>query len=160
MPKTTPENEIFITREFDAPREVVWKAWSDPEIIKKWHGPKNFTAPHIKNDFKIGGKSLYCMRGPDGKEYWSTGTYKKIVPPSKIIVTDSFADEKGNVVPGSYYGMNKFPLELLATITFEEIEGNKTKMSLRHAGVPKGQMSDLTKQGWNESFDKLAEALK
>ena len=65
MSKTTPENELFIAREFNAPREIVWKAWSDPEIIKKWWGPKTFSAPFIKNDFKIGGKYLYCMRGPD-----------------------------------------------------------------------------------------------
>ena len=160
MSKTTPENELFIAREFNAPREIVWKAWSDPEIIKKWWGPKTFSAPFIKNDFKIGGKYLYFMLGPDVKEYWSTGTYKKIVPMSKIIVTDSFADENGKVVPSSYYGMKNFPLESQVTFTFEEVEGSKTKMTLRYVGVPKGQPTELAKQGWNESFDKLAEVIR
>lgn len=79
----------------------------------------------------------------------------------RIVYTDSFADEKGNVVPASHYGMpgDDWPLELTVTITFEDL-GGKTKMTLRHVGIPAGKMSELTDAGWNESFDKLAESLK
>lgn len=152
--------EITITRIFDAPRERVWKAWTDPEMMKKWWGPKNFTAPVIKIDLRVGGTYLYCMRGSDGKDYWSTGVYREIVPMERIVATDSFADEKGNPVPASHYGMpGDWPSELLVTVTFEDYQG-KTKLTLRHVGIPAGQMSDLTEAGWKESFDKLAEALE
>ncbi|KAB2940485.1 MAG: hypothetical protein MPEBLZ_02976 [Candidatus Methanoperedens nitroreducens] len=152
--------ELVITRIFDAPRELVWKAWKDPELMKRWWGPKNFTAPVIKIDFRIGGKYLYCMRSPEGQDFWSTGVYREIVEPERIVCTDSFADEKGTKVSPSHYGISgDWPTEFLVTVTFEEHEG-KTKMTLRHAGIPPGQMSDMAEAGWNESFDKLAESLK
>lgn len=161
------ENELLITRIFDAPIELVWKMWTDPEHLKKWWGPRGFTTPFCKIDFRVGGKFLNCMKatqeteGPDvwKKGIWSTGVYKEIVPLEKIVCTDSFADEKGNIVPASHYGMNKdHPLEMLVTVTFEEHEG-KTKLTLRHAGIPLGADQEGAKQGWNESFDKLAETL-
>lgn len=151
------KDEITITRIFDAPRERVWKAWTEPEAVKKWWGPKNFTAPVSEIDLRVGGKYLSCMRGPDGKEYWSTGVFREIVPFERLVLTDSFADEKGTVVPASHYGMTgDWPLELLVTVTFEDI-GGKTKMVLRHEGIPSGMMRELTETGWSESFDKLAE---
>lgn len=152
-------NELVITRIFDVPRELVWKAWKEPERMKRWWGPKNFTAPVIKIDFRIGGKYLYCMRSPEGQDFWSTGIYREIVELERIVCTDSFADEKGNKVPPSHYGMSgDLPAEFLVTVTFEEHEG-KTKMTLRHIGILAGEMSDLAQTGWNESFDKLAESL-
>ena len=167
------QRELVITRIFDAPRELVWKAWTDPEHAMRWWGPKDFTAPVCKIDFRVGGKYLFCMRSSkllpapagsppiaEGQEFWSTGVYREIVPLERIVYTDSFADREGNVVPATHYGMSAdFPLELLVTVTFEE-QGGKTKMTLRHVGIPAGEMSDLTAAGWNESFDKLSESLK
>jgi uncharacterized protein YndB with AHSA1/START domain len=148
-----------IARVFDAPRERVWKAWTEPEQAKQWWGPKGFTAPFIKIDFRVGGKYLFCMRSPEGKDYWGTGVYREIIPLEKFVATDSFADAKGNVVPASYYGMDAdFPLELLWTITFEDL-GGKTKMTLRHGGFPAGPARTGAEQGWNESLDKLAASL-
>ncbi len=160
-PATKPvERELIITRVFDAPRELVWKAWTEPERFRRWWGPKNFTTPFSTIDLREGGAYLNCMRSPEGQDYWSTGVYREIVPLERIVYTDSFADEKGNVVPAAHYGMSQdFPLEMLVTVTFEE-DGGKTKMTLRHAGIPAGQMSELTEAGWNESFDKLARVLK
>jgi uncharacterized protein YndB with AHSA1/START domain len=144
--------ELTITRVFDAPRELVWKAWTEPEHFKRWWGPKDFTAPVIKMDLRVGGKFLYCMRGPDGKNYWTTGVYREIIPMEKLVMTDSFADEKGDVVPASHYGMpGDWPAELLVTVTFEDYEG-KTKLTLRHVGFPP-EISDMAGAGWNESFD-------
>src|SRR6185503_4359023 len=152
---------LVITRVFDAPRELVWKAWTDPEHVVRWWGPKNYTSPVCKIDFRVGGKYLFCMRSPEGKDYWSTGTYREIIPPEKIVVTDSFADSEGNVVPASEYGMpGEFPLELQVTVTFEDLGDGKTKMTLRHVGLPEGQMGEMAADGWNQSFDKLAESLK
>lgn len=155
-----PKNELTITRVFDAPREQVWKAWTDPEHVKRWWGPKDYTAPVCEIDLREGGKYLYCMRSPEGQNYWSTGVYREIVEPERIVCTDSFADEKGNVVPATHYSMSvDFPLELQLTVTFEVHEG-KTKITLLHAGIPAGQMSALAEAGWNESFDKLAASLR
>ena len=156
---TTTKN-IIITRIFNAPVTVVWKAWTDPKHIMQWWGPKNFTSPTCKIDFRVGGKYLYCMRSPEGQDFWSTGTYREIIPLKKIVCTDSFSDEKGNIVPASQYGMgDDFPLELQVTLLFEEQDG-KTKFTLEHAGMPAGEMSEMTSAGWNESFDKLDSILK
>jgi uncharacterized protein YndB with AHSA1/START domain len=152
--------ELVITRMFDAPRELVWKAWTQCDLLKRWWGPKNFTAPYCKIDLRVGGKYLYCMRSPEGQDYWSTGVYREIVPVERLVCTDSFADEQGNVVPASHYGMTgEWPLEAHVTITLEA-QGKQTKMTLRHVGIPSGTMEEMTGAGWNESFDKLAESLK
>lgn len=149
------ESELVVSRVFDAPRERVWKAWTNPAEFKRWWGPKDFTAPVAEMDLRVGGKYLACMRSPDGKDFWSTGVYREIVPMTKLVITDSFADEKGNVVPSTYYGMPDVPLETIITVTFEDIDG-KTKMTLRHAGFPAGPHREMAGAGWNESFEKLA----
>ncbi len=152
--------DLVITRVFDAPRELVWKAWTEPEHLMRWWGPKGFTSPVCKVDLRVGGKYLYCMRNSEGQEFWSTGRFQEIVPPERLVVTDSFADKDGNVVSASHYGFgDDFPLELQVTVTLEEMDG-KTKMTLRHAGFPAGQIRDMAGAGWNESFDKLADSLK
>src|SRR5262245_29973397 len=116
--------EIVITRIFDAPRQLVWKAWTEPEHVMRWWGPKTYTSPACKIDFRVGGVYLFCMRSPDGKNYWSTGVYREIVPLERIVCTDSFADEHGNLVPASHYGLpGDWPEELMITVMFEEHEG-------------------------------------
>ena len=154
---TEQMHTLVIERVFDAPRERLWKAWTDPEEVKKWWGPKGFTAPSIQTDLRVGGKNLWAMEGPDGQVYWSTGTYREIVPLERIVVTDSFADENGNVVPGTQYGMpDDFPLEMEITITFENAGEGRTKLTIRHAGMPATEVGQQAEGGWNESLDKLA----
>ena len=158
-PTTSTKQELVIERVFDAPRELVWRAWTDPEMFTKWWGPKGFTTPHCEIDLRVGGRLLNCMRSPEGQDYWSTGVYREIVPLERIVCTDSFADEKGNVVPATHYGMTAdVPLEMLVTVTFEDLDG-KTRMTLRHEGLPAGEMREGAGTGWSESFDKLAEVL-
>jgi uncharacterized protein YndB with AHSA1/START domain len=153
---TQQAQDLVIERVFDAPRERVWEAWTDPEQIKEWWGPKDFTAPSIRSDFREGGTYLWAMRSPEGQEFWSTGTFHEIVPMERLVVTDSFADEKGNVVPPSYYGMEgDHPMEGRVTVTFEDLEG-KTKLTLRYAGMAPSETRDMAEQGWNETLDKLA----
>ena len=154
------KQEVYLTRLFDAPRELVWRAWTEPEHFKRWWGPKEYTCPFCEMDLRVGGRYLYCMRSPEGKEYWGTGIFREVVPLERIVFTDCFADEKGNVVPATHYGMSPdFPLEMLVTVTFEDLQG-KTRMTLTHAGVPTGPDRDGTQQGWSESFDKLADSLR
>lgn len=130
---------LYITRTFDALLEKVWKAWNDPEIIKQWWGPKDFTAPTVKINFTVGGSNLYSMRSPEGQVIWSTGIYKEIVPLKRIVSTDSFADAEGNVVPASHYGMSgDWPLELIVTVTLKEKDG-RTRLTLQHTGFPDHQ---------------------
>jgi uncharacterized protein YndB with AHSA1/START domain len=155
----TCEDEIVITRLFDAPRDLTWRAWTEPEFVMQWWGPKNYTSPSCKIDLRVDGNYLFCMRSPEGRDFWSTGVYREIKKPERIVCTDSFADEKGNVVPATYYGMSQdFPLEMLVTLTFE-VQAGRTKLTLRHAGIPSGGIRDLTRAGWNESLDKFAGVL-
>lgn len=153
--------EIVIERVFNAPPDRVWKSWTDPKLIKRWWGPKGFTAPDVKIDLREGGKYLYSMKSPEGQKFWSTGVFKEIVKNERIVATDSFADEKGNVVPATHYQMSPdFPMELTVTTTFEKLPGRKTKLTLRQGQIPVGPMVEMTKAGWGESLDKLAKTLK
>jgi uncharacterized protein YndB with AHSA1/START domain len=149
--------QVLITRVFDAPRESVFKAWTDCERLTRWWGPKGFTTPFCKIDPRPGGVFHYCMRSPEGRDYCGKGVYHEIAEPERIVCTDSFADAEGNVVPATYYGMSAdFPLEMLVTVTLEETEG-KTRLTLKHAlGSVPATERDLCQQGWSESLDKLA----
>ena len=158
MPENN-QNDLVITRTFDAPLEKVWKAFTEPEQMVKWWGPNNITAPSLKIDFRVGGKFLYYMRFAETQDIWGVGTYKEIIPMEKIVCTDSFADENGNVISGEKYGMKDVPLEATVTFTFENVDG-KTKFTLKHEGIPAGEITDQTKAGWNESLDKLTKSLQ
>jgi len=148
------QNEIVIHRVFDLPITKVWKAFTEPEQFKKWWGPNGFTCPSSKMDARVGGKYLNCMRGPDGKEYWSTGVVKEFVPEKKLVITDSFSDEDGNITSASELGMpGDWPRELLITINLEEAD-SATKLRLIHKGIP-DEMREECIKGWNESLDKL-----
>jgi uncharacterized protein YndB with AHSA1/START domain len=153
------QNEIVINRVFDLPVSKVWQAFTEPEYFKKWWGPNGFTCPSSKMDARVGGKYLNCMRGPDGKEYWSTGVVKEFVPERKLVITDSFSDEEGNITDASAHGMpGTWPKELLISIYLEEADG-ATKLKLKHAGIP-DEMYDECIKGWNESLDKLEKNIK
>ena len=137
-------------------------------MLKKWWGPNFFSAPTVKMDFQVGGKYLLCMSGtlgPNGPkmENWSGGTYKEIVPMSKIVLVDHFADENGNIVHASKYGLPEtFPMESEITISFEKMDGGKTKMTVHYANIEgiEGLMLKNMTQGWNETLDKLGKTLE
>lgn len=155
MNENKPE-AIAITRTFNAPVESLWKMFSVEEEYKKWWGPKGFTCPTAHIDFRVGGKYLSLMKAPDGKEFWSTGTYKEIIPDVRIVCTDSFSDKEGNIIPASTYGMlGDWPEEMLVNINFEEV-GGKTKLILTHEGLPEEARKDC-EDGWNQSLDKIEE---
>ncbi len=153
------ENEVVIHRVFNLPVKVLWLALTDAKYFKKWWGPKGFTCPSSEMEAKVGGKYLNCMRGPDGKEYWSTGTVKEFIPEKKLVLMDSFSDSKGNKIPASDYGLpGNWPQDLLITFELEEADG-ATKLKVLHEGIP-GEAHDDCVKGWNESFDKLEENIK
>src|SRR6188768_3231030 len=99
------QNELKIVRNFDAPVQQVWHAWTDPEHFKKWWGPMGYSCPDCIIDFRVGGKYINSMMDDKGNKIWTTGVYKEIVPIEKIVYTDSFSDESGNIVPSENYGM-------------------------------------------------------
>jgi uncharacterized protein YndB with AHSA1/START domain len=147
------------SRVFDAPVEKLWWAWSDPEIFKVWWGPKGYTSNSVKTDFRVGGKYVWNMHSPDGKDFYSAGIFKEIVPLKKLVFTDSFSDSSGKVIPASAYGIpGNWPLELITTITFKEMDG-KTKMTWKEPGVPEESLKDA-QVGGQQTLDKLADAVK
>ena len=153
------ETELVVTRTFDAPRELVWKAWTEPQRFMRWWGPKIFTSPRCEIDLRVGGRLLWCMRWPDGRENYTTGEYVEIVPLERLVYTTTFADAEGNAVPPSYYGMgDDIAFEMRVTVILEE-HGGKTTMTLTHVGIPDA-LGESARQGWNESLDKLAASLR
>ncbi|MBA3724722.1 MAG: SRPBCC domain-containing protein [Candidatus Levybacteria bacterium] len=160
---------IEITRVFHAPRELVWKAWTDPEMIKQWWGPEGFSAPSITVDLRVGGKYVFAMQGPAGSEWdkvmYSAGVYKEIVPNEKLVVTDYFSDEEGNKLSPITFGQDQnFPDEMTVTVLFNETVDGKTELVLKY---PKPEteeqmnamIASQMEAGWNSSLDKLEESL-
>ena len=156
---TQPDDRsVVITRLFDAPRELVWRAWTEPEHMAQWFGPKVFHNPVCEVDLRVGGAWRIVMRAPDGTDYPLKGVYREIVKPERIVSSIDLAEH-----PGSWHAMvnpGREPLELSWTVTFEDFAG-KTRLSvrtdfstttLRDAFVKMGMG-----EGWSESFDKLAD---
>jgi len=153
---TAVQNDVVIHRVFNLPKKVVWLALTDSEYFKKWWGPRGFFCPYSKMEARVGGKYLNCMRGPDGKDIWSTGVVKEFIPDKKLVVSDHFSDENGNIKSGSDYGMpGDWPRELLITFELGVADGT-AKLKLTHEGIPP-EVHDECVRGWNESFDKLEE---
>ena len=145
---------VYVERTFSASVEKVWKVWNDPESMKKWWSPKDYTAPVIKNDFRVSGTFLLSMRSPKGEMHWNTGTYKEIVTNKKILSTMSFCDETGKVVPGSEVKLpGEWPNEITVTAEFNEVDG-KTKVTITEVGVPL-IMKLFAKMGWQQQLDKF-----
>lgn len=155
-----PKADLVITRIFNAPRTLVWKAWTEPGHLMHWWAPKGCTTPFCKLDLRIGGKFHYCMRMPEGRDIWGMGIYREIVAPSLLVYIDSFADAQGNPVPPAHYGMGaSHPAETLVTVGFEEHEG-KTRLTLRHAIPESVEERKGAEQGWSEMLDRLAALLQ
>ena len=89
-------HDMTVIRRFDAPRERVWRAWSDPDEVMRWWGPQGFTSPMCRMDFREGGTTLVCMRSDQGFELFNTWTYRSIVPLERIEFVQGFADRDGN----------------------------------------------------------------
>jgi uncharacterized protein YndB with AHSA1/START domain len=164
------DNSIIFTKTFNASPEAVWKAWTDPEMIKKWWGPEGFTAPSAKVDLKVGGKYVYAMQGPAGSEWdrvmYSAGVFKEIIPYKKIVVTDYFSDAEGNMIQPSEEGQDpNFPEETIVTVLFEEVDSGRTKLSVIYPKPETAEQLDAMKksgmeEGWMQTLNKLQIALQ
>jgi uncharacterized protein YndB with AHSA1/START domain len=122
------QEDFVISRVFDAPRDLVWKVFTDPGHMKNWWGPKGFAVRFSKMDFRPGGSYLYGMRSPEGHDMWGKFVYREIVAPERIVLINSFSDEKGGL---TRHPMSPtWPLEMLSTFTFAEQDG-KTTLTIR-----------------------------
>jgi uncharacterized protein YndB with AHSA1/START domain len=146
------DREVVLTRVFDAPRELVFKAWTDPKHLAEWWGPSGFTNPVCEVDVRPGGAILIHMRGPDGRVYPMTGVFQEVVEPERLAFMCGPLDGDGNQL-----------LEVLNTATFVEHAG-KTTLTLR-AQVVKSTpeaagMMDGMEAGWTQSLERLAEVVE
>lgn len=151
---------FVITRTFDAPRDLVFKVWTDPEHLKNWFGPKGIPVIYSKNDFRPGGIYHYGMRTPDGMEMWGRWVYREIDPPKKLVFINSFSDPQGGIT--RHPMAPDWPEELLSTITFDEYQG-KTTVTVewspynapeKETKVFEASHASMT-QGWGGTLDKL-----
>ena len=155
---TVNEKErMVITRVFDAPRALVWEAWTNPKYVMQWWGPKGFTAPVCKIDFRVGGKFLCCMRSPDGQEGWNGGEYHEIVPHEKIVYSLYFADAQGNKVDPAQYGIEHEAVEdARDVVIFEDFGNGQTKLTMIGNETMEDAKNSGQLEGWNETFEKVA----
>ena len=145
------EGTVTFTRVLDAPRELVWRAWTDPKHMAQWFGPRGFTSSVPELDARVGGALRIVRHWPDGNDYPMKGEFREVVPPSRLVFTNIAIDNDGNHL-----------LEGETTVTLED-EGGKTKLTLHTYAkglVPAApQMLAGMEAGWSQSLDKLAELL-
>ena len=140
--------ELTITRTFDAPRDLVWKLFTEPHHLMQWMGPRNFEARNFTQDARVGGTWRgMLLPANGGKDLWQGGTFRAIDPPSHISYTFAWDAENGQ--PSN---------ETLVTLDFESL-GDKTKLTFRQIGFPDEGERDGHRGGWGESFDKFEEYL-
>ena len=161
--------KIVITRDFDVPRERVWKMWTEPELLKRWWGPEHFTAPTVRIDLKVGGKYVWSMRGPAGtqwdREMYNAGMFKEVVPNEKLVLTQYMSDMDGNMIDPTQYGQPAdFPAETQITVLFEELGKGRTRLSIVYPKPEseaqfQAMLKSGMKEGWESSLNKMVEAL-
>lgn len=138
------DSELILTRVLDAPRPLVFRVWTEPQHLVRWWGPNDFTLPHCEQDFRPGGGYRFCMRSPQGEDYWVSGVYREIVEPERIVFT-----WKRPVQDGRFHG------ESVVTVTLVDL-GSKTELTLRHAGFERVPDRDEHRGGWTECLERLA----
>jgi uncharacterized protein YndB with AHSA1/START domain len=143
----TMTDELMIVREIDAPIALVWKAWTDPGMMKLWSAPKGFTIRENQGEFRPGGEWRSTMHTPEGKDLQLGGEYREIREPNRLMFTHSWYDETGKPGP-----------ETLVTVSLKQLDG-KTVMDFRQTGFESQESRDGHKDGWTQCFEKLEELL-
>lgn len=141
------KNELVITRTFDAPRELVFKAWTEPERIKQWLAPRGFKIPVAEGELRPGGKWRQSMVAPDGMQLWLGGVYKEITPPERLVFTHAWDDPTGKPGP-----------ETTCSVVLTERNG-KTEMTFRQGPFATSDSKAQHNDGWGQCFDRLGELL-
>jgi len=157
--------DFVISREFDAPRELVWRAWTESARMARWWGPRIMTTPVCEMDVRPGGAYRIVMRSPDATDYPIRGVFLEIAPPDHLVLTMDCSEHPAAwhqmVKPGSLPGDNPAGL-LLTTVTLEEI-GHKTVLTVQTrfdtAAIAAAIMKMGMHDGWSQSLDRLQELL-
>jgi uncharacterized protein YndB with AHSA1/START domain len=149
------QHAVVIERSFDAPVDLIWQMWTDPEHFKAWYGPSGATIPVAQMDVRVGGTRLVGMevQTPGGAmQMWFTGEYREVVENQRLVYTESMADEHGNVLSPSDMGMpESHPMTTEVRVELEAA-GGRTKIVMTHSGIPADSPGAA---GWNMAFDKL-----
>lgn len=136
--------ELTMERIFEAPKELVFDCWTQPEHMEKWLFPKDFTVPFSQSDIRTGGAYRSCLRAPDGADNWVGGTYREVSPHDRIVFTHAWQDEAGNAEH-----------ETVVTITLEDIGAGRTRMIFHQRFFLSEASRDGHAAGWKEAFDNL-----
>ena len=160
---TISKDAVVIERTFDAPVDLIWQLWTQPEHFQNWYGPRSFSIPSAQMDVRVGGKRLICMEGqtPRGMmKMWTAGEYREVSPVTRLVYTEAMSDESGNVLSPAAMGMPAdTPMTSVVTVILEDL-GGRTKMVFTQAGLPGGDAGAKgASAAWNQAFDKLAESL-
>lgn len=157
-------HEVLLTREFHAPRELVFKVWTEAEHFGKWWGPKGFSLEIHEMDARPGGKFLGCQKSPDGMSMWGKFVYQEVISPEKLVFIQSFSDEQGNTIRAPFNP--NWPLEIINILTFTE-ENGKTTVTFSGGPVNASEeeaaafeaMKPMVKQGFSGTFEQLEQYL-
>ncbi len=156
---TDKQEELVMTRVFDAPRERVFDILTKPEHLQKWWGPKGVSHPIVELDGRVGGQFFLVQRGGDGAMHYEVGVVREITPPSRFVFAFHFADEKRRRVPLSWAGVpDGWEGEIVHEVTLAA-EGTRTRVTIRLTGFPSSKWGEMAKYGLAESFDRLEYAV-
>ena len=141
---TKARAELAITRILDAPRELVFAAWTDPARLAQWFGPDGFTATVHEMDVRRGGTYRFCMHAPDGDDHWVRGSYREIVAPERLVFTYN-----------TQYADGTFDPETLVTVTLDDLGGGRTRLTLRHERFWSEPAGISHTGGWTGALERL-----
>jgi uncharacterized protein YndB with AHSA1/START domain len=154
------QEAVVIERTFDAPVELVWRMWTDPEHFKAWYGPNGAAIPVAKMDARVGGSRLICMevQTPDGPiQMWFAGEYREVIENERLVYTESISDENGKpTTPPNTDPPNTHPAITEVRVELESV-GGRTKLVMTHSGIPADSPGAA---GWHMALDKLAAHLQ
>lgn len=165
MTQKAPADDAFvITRTFAAPRDVVWKAWTETERLAQWWGPKGCKIHVVTHDLRVGGIFHYAMRFSTGSQMWGRFTYREIAAPDRLVFVNAFSDPEGGLARAPFKEV--LPLEMLIEVTFREVDGH-TAVTLRSTALnataeERQGFIDLfpgMRQGYAGTFDQLDQYL-
>jgi uncharacterized protein YndB with AHSA1/START domain len=155
----TNNDEVLIVREYDAPRELVFKVWTDPEHLKNWYAPEGCEIEISHFDFKTGGKFLHCIYNKAVHDCWCSGIFREIVAPEKIVYDLTVSDKNGKPTRPVDAGMDpEWPATTTVTVLFESI-GDKTRITLHQAVSQNLAKRTGAYPSWLSMLDKLENEL-
>jgi len=159
VPADHSDREVSITRVFDAPRELVFQAWTDPAMLARWFAPHGCSIEFAQAEPRPGGRFHSCIRTPDGQECWCKGDYLEVTPPERLIFTMIVSNAQGESLSPLEAGMDAdWPQETRLTVTFVEQDG-RTTLTLQQTVSEALAKRTGAHPSWLQMLDRLAESL-